>query len=144
MDYPENEPVFSISTAAKLLQISVHTVRMYEREGLVLPTKSESGQRLYSMKDIERIESIRRSINEYKISIAGIKALLSMVPCWKVMGCGESKNSCKVFKEHTKPCWTIKHRQNFCAKRVCRDCNVYNEFSESENIKNKIYSLFLN
>jgi predicted site-specific integrase-resolvase len=40
------EPVFSISTAAKLLDVSVHTLRMYEREGLIIPFKKDSSQRL--------------------------------------------------------------------------------------------------
>jgi MerR family transcriptional regulator/heat shock protein HspR len=39
-----NEPIFPISTAAKLLNISVHTLRMYEREGLFIPYKKDSNQ----------------------------------------------------------------------------------------------------
>jgi hypothetical protein len=36
---PLNEPLFPIRTAAKLLNISVHTLRMYEKEGLIIPFK---------------------------------------------------------------------------------------------------------
>ena len=43
-----NSPKYTISSAATLLGISVHTLRMYEREGLIIPFKKESGQRLYS------------------------------------------------------------------------------------------------
>ena len=39
IDFSNTEPVFPISTAAKLLKISVHTLRMYEREGLIIPFK---------------------------------------------------------------------------------------------------------
>ena len=71
-----NNPKYTISNAANLLDISVHTMRMYEREGLVIPFKKESGQRLYSDNDIERITCIRYSIKEEKLNIQGIKKIL--------------------------------------------------------------------
>ncbi|MFH2031950.1 MAG: MerR family DNA-binding transcriptional regulator [Bacteroidota bacterium] len=40
------EPKYTISSAANLLGISVHTMRMYEKEGLIIPFKKESNQRL--------------------------------------------------------------------------------------------------
>ena len=79
LNFPTSEPVFPISTAAKLLNISVHTLRMYEREGLLLPYKKTSKQRLYSKSDIERVECIRKTINEDKISINGIKTIFSFL-----------------------------------------------------------------
>ncbi|KAF0152001.1 MAG: MerR family transcriptional regulator [Ignavibacteria bacterium] len=71
----KNEPIYSISTAVLLLHISVHTLRMYEREGLIIPFKRASKQRLYSRADIERLECIRTTINQMKIGINGIKTL---------------------------------------------------------------------
>ena len=55
----DEEPIFPISAAAKLLNISVHTLRMYERNGLFVPFKKLTHQRLFSKSDIERIECIR-------------------------------------------------------------------------------------
>ena len=43
-----DEPKYTISNAAKLAGISIHTLRMYEREGLIIPFKKTSNQRLYS------------------------------------------------------------------------------------------------
>jgi len=51
----DDKPVFSISIAAQLLGISVHTLRMYEREGLIIPFKTRTNRRLFSENDIERI-----------------------------------------------------------------------------------------
>src|SRR3989339_600291 len=88
----QDEPIFPIRAAAQLLKISVHTLRMYEREGLIIPFKKESSHRLYSQTDLKRIECIRRAINEMKISINGIKTMYSLIPCWEIMGCsGENR-----------------------------------------------------
>jgi len=64
-----DEPKYTISNAAKLMGISVHTLRMYEREGLIIPFKKESNQRLYSDRDLERVKCIRKTINDDKIHI---------------------------------------------------------------------------
>ena len=77
-------PLYPISSAAKLLNISVHTLRMYEKNGLILPYKKESNHRLYSESDIDRLKCIRKAINQRKISINGIKTLYAMIPCWQV------------------------------------------------------------
>ncbi|MCH9029324.1 MAG: MerR family DNA-binding transcriptional regulator [Bacteroidetes bacterium] len=47
--------VFPIRIATELLGISIHTLRMYERAGLLIPSKSVANQRLYSIGDIEMV-----------------------------------------------------------------------------------------
>lgn len=134
-------PLYPISSAAKLLDISVHTLRMYEKEGLIVPFKKESSHRLYSNSDIERLKCIRQGINEYKISIAGIKAIYSLIPCWDIVKCSEDdRNNCNSFNEHTKPCWCYAH-ENTCRERKCRECDVYKKHSECGAIKNLIKSI---
>ena len=135
-------PVFSISAAAKLLNISVHTLRMYEREGLIVPFQKESGHRLYSQSDIERLRCIRSAINESKISIAGIKTIYSLIPCWEITGCSDNdKKNCSAYSEHGKPCWTYSHHNNICAVLECRDCSVYKNHTECGTIKETIINI---
>lgn len=141
MDFIATEPVFSISTAAKLLNISVHTLRMYEKEGLIIPFKKGSQQRLYSKSDIDRIECIRKAINEDKISINGIKTIFSLIPCWQIKGCNESSKTCKAFDEHSMPCWALKHKENFCTAQSCRECVVYQNYGNCKTIKEKLKDL---
>ena len=134
-------PLFPISSAAKLLNISVHTLRMYEKEGLIIPFKKESNHRLYSKADVDRLKCIRRAINESKISIAGIKTIYSLIPCWEITKCsGEDRNNCLAFKAHSQPCWTFKHEKNPCAIKECRSCDVYNQYAECTKIKELITS----
>ena len=56
MTKESNLPVLTISAAAKLVGISIHNIRMYEREGLILPYKEEGKQRRYSANDVEENE----------------------------------------------------------------------------------------
>jgi len=138
-----NLPLYTISTAAKILGISIHTLRMYEREGLVLPFKKESGHRLYSQSDLDRVLCIRRAINENKISIAGIKMIYSLIPCWQIVNCSdEEKSKCPSFTAHDKPCWTFSHKKNICKKIECRDCTVYKDYQECDQIKGAIARLY--
>ena len=81
----KEEPIYPIRIAAKLLNISVHTLRMYEKEDLILPYKKSSNHRLYSRNDIDRINCIRSAINDSKISINGIKTIYAMMPCWEAL-----------------------------------------------------------
>lgn len=137
-----DEPKYTISMAAKLSGISVHTMRMYEREGLIIPFKKDSNQRLYTDRDIERIACIRKTINEDKINIEGMRRLLALIPCWSIVNCTiEDRNSCEAYAGHTKPCWMINHENNFCSGRDCRECDVYKAYGNCASIKNKLKDL---
>ncbi|NOX17108.1 MAG: MerR family transcriptional regulator [Chlorobi bacterium] len=136
------EPVFSISTAAKLLGISIPTLRMYEKEGLILPFKKESHQRLYSEADLERIRCIREAINQKKISINGIKAIYSLIPCWEVVHCSEEdRKICGAFNGDEEPCWTYNHPNTVCENIECRDCIVYKNYSKCGTIKDLLKNI---
>jgi len=136
------EPNYTISTAARLLGISVPTLRMYEKEGLLLPFKTDGNQRRYSDKDLERIRCIRRAINEDKIGIEGIRRMLALIPCWAIVNCTEKdRQNCEAFNSYTKPCWTYNHKNNFCEGMDCFSCEVYNSFSDCASIKEKLIEL---
>lgn len=133
---------YTISTAARILKISVHTMRMYEREGLILPFKSSGNQRLYSEIDIERLRCIRKAINEDKIGIEGIRRMLALIPCWAMVECNEKdRKNCDAFNDYTKPCWTFKHKNNLCEELECVRCEVYKSFGDCGSIKEKLKEL---
>jgi len=116
-----NTPVYTISTAAHLLGISIPTLRMYEKEGLIIPYKKESNQRRYSQNDLYRVKCIRETINRDKISIAGIKRILALIPCWDILKCTvDNRNNCLAFQDHTKPCWNHNHTTGICGTKKCR------------------------
>jgi len=130
---------YKISEAASKLGISIHTIRMYEKEGLILPHKSITNQRIYTEEDIHRIQCIRRAINESKISIRGLKTLYSLIPCWEIVQCSEEdRRVCPAYTSVTKPCWISKGKTTSCAKKDCRDCEVYKSLSDCNRIKDAI------
>lgn len=129
----------SIGEAAKALGISVHTLRMYERSGLIVPHKKPSGQRVYYENDLERVRCIRTAISEQKISIAGIRRIHSLIPCWNILPCSaEDRRHCEAYSGNVAGCWTFRHTSNTCAGRDCASCIVYTEFNDCGAIKNTI------
>lgn len=137
-----DNPIYTISNAAKLLGISVHTLRMYEREGLIIPFKKQSNQRLYSDRDLDRVTCIRSTINDDKINIEGIRRLLSLIPCWAIIKCSEKDRvNCSAYSSYNKPCWMFNHKNNVCDDKSCRECEVYKSFGTCSSIKNKLKQL---
>ena len=138
----KNTPVYSISIAANLLGISVPTLRMYEKEGLIIPKKTPGNQRIYSDADLDRLKCIRHAINELKISINGIKSIYSLIPCWQVVNCSdEDRRNCSAFKSHEQPCWTFQHPNTICEGRDCRECDVYKNYSQCGSVKDLIKNI---
>ena len=72
------EPVYIISVAADILSIHPQTLRFYERQGLVVPRRTDAGQRLYSQQDLDDIREIRILTREKGVNIAGVKIILDM------------------------------------------------------------------
>lgn len=75
---PENEPCYVISIAAKMLGIHQQTLRYYEREGLIEPSRSRGNIRLYSLHDINHLRQVQRLINDLGVNLAGAAVILQM------------------------------------------------------------------
>ena len=128
--------LYTIGEAADLIGVSVPTIRMYEREGLIIPLRKASRHRLFAEGDLERIRSIRRTINTEKVSIAGIRRLMSLVPCWKMNGCTEeAKATCPRFTSNGSPCWIVTGKSWQAKSDECRTCGVYLKTAEYSQMK---------
>jgi MerR family transcriptional regulator/heat shock protein HspR len=78
MRWPEaSHGVFAISVAAELAGVHPQTLRIYEREGLVQPARSEGGTRRYSGEDVERLRLIA-ALTGGGVNIAGVKKVLAL------------------------------------------------------------------
>jgi MerR family transcriptional regulator/heat shock protein HspR len=130
------EPLYSIGVVAKKFNLSVHTLRLYESEGLILPYKTDTKRRLYSQSDINRIACVRDLIEKRGLNIAGIKSLLAMIPCWQIKSCSEEdRNNCEAFTSQSLPCWIVHDKGEECQLVECRECNVYTSLSKCNNFK---------
>jgi len=79
MPSQENEPLFTISVVAKRLGVHPQTLRKYEREGLLKPSRTEGNTRLYSESDLERLMVILRLNRELGVNLAGVEVILEML-----------------------------------------------------------------
>jgi len=132
----KTRPVFAIGVAADLVGVSVHTLRMYETEGLIIPQRTQSKRRLYSQTDIERLQCIRVMIEDRGFNLAGIKGMMSMAPCWEIKGCTESDRTvCDAYKSSLEPCWIVKSKAAACQDEACAECAVYKEVTTCHNMK---------
>jgi MerR family transcriptional regulator, heat shock protein HspR len=72
------EPVFVISVAARLLEMHPQTLRKYEREGLIAPSRTTGNLRLYSDRDIERLRQVKYLVDERGLNLAGVQLALQL------------------------------------------------------------------
>ena len=78
MNGPGCEPVFIISVAARLLEMHPQTLRKYEREGLIAPSRTTGNLRLYSDEDLERLRQVKYLVGELGLNLAGVQLVLEM------------------------------------------------------------------
>jgi len=73
-----DEPVYLISVVASMLNIHPQTLRQYEREGLVEPSRTQGRMRLYSQRDIDRMKLILRLTRQLGVNLAGVDIVLQL------------------------------------------------------------------
>lgn len=96
----DNEPVFTIGVAAKKLGIAVPTLRMYEKAGLIIPFRNETGRRLYCFADLRRFSYIKRQIKSEGLNLEGIRRLMALLPCWELKPCtAELRQKCPAYND---------------------------------------------
>jgi MerR family transcriptional regulator/heat shock protein HspR len=69
---------YMISAVAQRYNIHPQTLRLYEREGLLLPSRTDGNTRLYSDEDLERLETILTLTRELGVNLAGVEIILNM------------------------------------------------------------------
>jgi MerR family transcriptional regulator/heat shock protein HspR len=72
------DPVYQISVVAELLGIHPQTLRHYEREGLVVPSRTSGKIRVYSKKDIDDLKLILRLTRELGVNLAGVDVIMQL------------------------------------------------------------------
>jgi MerR family transcriptional regulator/heat shock protein HspR len=74
----KSKGAYMISAVAEMYEIHPQTLRLYEREGLLLPSRSDGNTRLYTDEDLERLEFILNLARDLGVNIAGIAIVLQM------------------------------------------------------------------
>src|SRR5438874_10784490 len=74
----KGKAAYMISAVAETYSIHPQTLRLYEREGLLEPARSEGNTRLYTQEDLERLEVILNLTRDLGINLAGVEVILNM------------------------------------------------------------------
>jgi MerR family transcriptional regulator/heat shock protein HspR len=74
----KDKPLYVISVAAELVDMHPQTLRLYERKGLIEPSRSAGKTRLYSPRNIEQLREIRRLTQELGVNLAGVEEIIRL------------------------------------------------------------------
>ncbi|HSP07346.1 MAG TPA: helix-turn-helix transcriptional regulator [Acidobacteriota bacterium] len=74
----KEEKFYAIGVVSKMFNIHQQTLRLYEREGLLKPARSDGNTRLYSDKDLERLELILNLSRDMGVNLAGVDIILNL------------------------------------------------------------------
>ncbi len=75
---PRKKAFYTISVVAEMYGIHPQTLRMYERQGLLKPSRSEGNTRLYTDSDLNRLDLITNLTRELGVNLAGVEVVLNM------------------------------------------------------------------
>jgi len=75
-----DRPLFPISTVAELLGCPPKVLRVYEQHQLVAPARGDGKRRLYSQRDIERLEFVHYLTHVRGVNLPGVKMILELLP----------------------------------------------------------------
>jgi len=78
MAKPKSKAAYMISAVAEQYGIHPQTLRLYEREGLLKPSRSEGNTRLFTDEDVERLEVILHLTRDLGVNLAGVEIILNM------------------------------------------------------------------
>src|SRR6201995_4634043 len=74
----KSKAAYMISAVAERYEIHPQTLRLYEREGLLAPSRSDGNTRLYTEDDLDRLEVILKLTRELGVNLAGVEIILNM------------------------------------------------------------------
>ena len=78
MNPSDEEPRYVISVAARMLSVQTHTLRYYERIGIMEPSRSKGNIRLYSDKDVAHLRRVKALMDDLGVNLAGVEVILRM------------------------------------------------------------------
>jgi MerR family transcriptional regulator/heat shock protein HspR len=78
MPRKKQKAAYMISAVAEQYEIHPQTLRLYEREGLLAPSRSDGNTRLYTDEDLERLEVILKLTRDLGVNLAGVEIILNM------------------------------------------------------------------
>lgn len=114
-----------INQVAQEVGLSQKRIREYEAEGFIKPRRDKNtNNRLYSQFEVDQIKRINHLIHQRGFTLACLRNLLVLAPCWNIFGCAE-RGQCAAFNNPHRSCWQVRREIDTKCPGPCRRCAVY-------------------
>ena len=99
--------------------------------------KTELRYRTFARFSSHTIEDFnQKKLNKEGLNFAGLRALLAMIPCWKIKSCTlKDRNKCEAYHSVSNHCWEESEKGRECKNTECKFSEVYLYYYESQNLK---------
>src|SRR3989304_2110428 len=74
----KGKPLYMIGVVAEMLKLHPQTLRMYEKKGLIRPSRTVGKTRMYSAEDVEDVARLVRLMRDLGVNLAGVEIILKM------------------------------------------------------------------
>jgi hypothetical protein len=119
------DKLYLINEVSRLVNLSQKRIREYEKEGLVKPIRENStNNRLYSDFEIAQIQRINSLIHDRGFTVACLKNLLVLAPCWNIFDC-QVKEQCSAYHLPWRPCYEVREYRETSCNGPCERCAVW-------------------
>lgn len=114
-----------INQVAMEVGLSQKRIREYEAEGFIKPLRDKNtNNRLYSDFELEQIKRINHLIHQRGFTLACLRNLLVLAPCWNIFACAD-RTECAAYQDPHRPCWKVRREARTRCPGPCGRCAVY-------------------
>ncbi len=114
-----------INEVSRRVELSQKRIREYEKEGFIKPLREpRTNNRLYSDFEIEQIKRINHLIHERGFTLACLRNLLVLAPCWNIFACRRPQQ-CQAYHNPHQPCWRVRRQNGTRCPGPCGQCAIY-------------------
>jgi DNA-binding transcriptional MerR regulator len=132
--------MFRINEVSQQVNLSQKRIREYEKEGFINPDRElRTNNRLYSDFEVTQIKRINFLIHERGFTLACLRAVLNLAPCWTIFDC-RHKEECSAFQHPHESCYDVREKYGALCPGPCDKCAIYiNRNQPREPILEKDY-----
>lgn len=135
----QRRDMFLINEVSREVNLSQKRIREYEKEGFIKPMRAaHTNNRLYTDFDVLQIKRINHLIHEKGFTLACLRNLLVLAPCWNIFDC-HKKEQCPAFETPHIACYDTRTERETLCPGPCEQCAVYiNREQQREKVLEKL------
>jgi hypothetical protein len=135
--------MYLINDVSRKVNLSQKRIREYEKEGFINPDREpNTNNRLYSEFEVQQIQRINHLIHERGFTLACLRQLLLLAPCWNIFACS-LKMECDAHSHPHEACWRLREdaAKNLKCPGPCIKCAIYiNRDHKTEGVLGQPYN----